>query len=109
MAYRPVGREASPAQGVHRYERHRPEQTLLYQLVEQHYPAFVETGTTVPITLTLIPVGPPRYSTWTLQRIRPDGTLGNVVHIRTAQGDEPALMFGRPDDAEAVIAWLRGH
>ena len=24
------------------YTRHRPEQTLLYQLVEQHYPAFVE-------------------------------------------------------------------
>ena len=23
------------------YERHRPEQTLLYQLVELHYPAFV--------------------------------------------------------------------
>ena len=22
------------------YERHQPEQTLLYQLVEQHYPAF---------------------------------------------------------------------
>jgi ribosomal protein S27E len=24
------------------YERHRPEQTLLYQLVETHYPALVE-------------------------------------------------------------------
>ena len=24
------------------YIRHRPEQTLLYQLVEAHYPAFVE-------------------------------------------------------------------
>ena len=24
------------------YERHRPEQTLLYQLVEKHYPAVVE-------------------------------------------------------------------
>lgn len=22
------------------YERHRPEQTLLYQLIERHYPAF---------------------------------------------------------------------
>ena len=22
------------------YQRHRPEQTLLYQIVEQHYPAF---------------------------------------------------------------------
>jgi hypothetical protein len=25
-----------------RYERHRPEQTLLYQLVAAHYPALVE-------------------------------------------------------------------
>ena len=24
------------------YERHRPEQTLLYKLVEKHYPALVE-------------------------------------------------------------------
>lgn len=24
------------------YARHRPEQTLLYQLVEQYYPAFAE-------------------------------------------------------------------
>ena len=24
------------------YKRHQPEQTLLYQLVQQHYPAFLE-------------------------------------------------------------------
>ena len=24
------------------YDRHRPEQTLLYQLIEKHYPALVE-------------------------------------------------------------------
>ena len=24
------------------YERHRPEQTLLYQLIEKHYPTLVE-------------------------------------------------------------------
>jgi hypothetical protein len=35
-----VGREASPGDGVSRYERHRPEQTLLYQLVEEYYPVF---------------------------------------------------------------------
>ena len=29
------------AQAPARYERHRPEATLLYQLVEQHYPAFL--------------------------------------------------------------------
>jgi len=28
------------AQRLHRYARHRPEATLLYRLVEQHYPAF---------------------------------------------------------------------
>ncbi|HJW80953.1 MAG TPA: hypothetical protein VJ396_01815 [Acidiferrobacterales bacterium] len=42
MLHLPAGREASPGHGVHRYERHRPEQTLLYQLVEQCYPAFVD-------------------------------------------------------------------
>jgi len=41
MAYARAGREASLGEGAHCYERHRPEQTLLYQLVEQHYPAFV--------------------------------------------------------------------
>ena len=34
------GREARPGQGIHRYQRHRPEQALLYQLVERYYPAF---------------------------------------------------------------------
>jgi len=28
--------------GIVRYRHHRPEQTLLYQIVERHYPAFVE-------------------------------------------------------------------
>ena len=37
-----VGREASAvvAHAVS-YARHRPEQTLLYQLVQTHYPAFL--------------------------------------------------------------------
>jgi hypothetical protein len=35
-----VGREASPGEWAPQYERHRPERTLLYQLVEEHYPAF---------------------------------------------------------------------
>jgi ribosomal protein S27E len=34
-----AGMDASVVAPV--YERHRPEKTLLYQLVEQHYPAFV--------------------------------------------------------------------
>jgi len=36
-----AGREAVLGAQAHRYERHCPEQTLLYQLVDEHYPAFV--------------------------------------------------------------------
>ena len=36
-----AGKDAD-AVGARRYERHRPERTLLYQLVEQHYPEFAE-------------------------------------------------------------------
>ena len=32
--------DAPPGAQGH-YERHRPEQTLLYQVIAQHYPAFV--------------------------------------------------------------------
>ena len=32
---------AERAGGAAPYQRHRPEHTLLYQIVEQHYPAFV--------------------------------------------------------------------
>ena len=35
-------RSSEPEARVQRYERHRPGQTLLYRIVEQHYPAFVE-------------------------------------------------------------------
>ena len=42
MAHTPTGKEASLGDGVYRYERHRPETTLLYQLVEEYYPAFSE-------------------------------------------------------------------
>lgn len=34
----PAGRDASA--GAARYTRHRPERTLLYQLVREYYPAF---------------------------------------------------------------------
>jgi hypothetical protein len=40
MLQLPIGREASLCAGSVRYERHRPERTLLYQLVEEYYPAF---------------------------------------------------------------------
>jgi len=36
----PTGREASPGVGAYGYERHRPERTLLYQLIQEYYPAF---------------------------------------------------------------------
>ena len=36
----PAGREASSGVGAPPYVRHRPERTLLYQLVEEYYPAF---------------------------------------------------------------------
>jgi hypothetical protein len=52
MSPLPAGREARPGHGVPRYQRHRPEQTLLYQFVEQYYPAFVDPlaaqGATLP-------------------------------------------------------------
>lgn len=52
MSHLPAGKEASPGHSVHRYERHCPEQTLLYQFVEQYYPAFVDQlaaqGATLP-------------------------------------------------------------
>ena len=34
------GKEARPVGSTVRYERYRPETTLLYQLVEAHYPLF---------------------------------------------------------------------
>jgi hypothetical protein len=40
MLQLPAGREASRGERVPQYERHRPEQTLLYQLIEEYYPAF---------------------------------------------------------------------
>ena len=35
-----AGRDASSDVGVSPYVRHRPERTLLYQLVAEYYPAF---------------------------------------------------------------------
>jgi hypothetical protein len=35
----PAGGEASSGVAAARYERHRPERTLLYQLVQEYYPA----------------------------------------------------------------------
>lgn len=35
-------RNAEGDRWVGRYQRHRPEETLLYRIVEQHYPVFVD-------------------------------------------------------------------
>ena len=41
MAGIPAGTDAGSVSGeAGYYERHRPEQTLLYQIIEQHYPVF---------------------------------------------------------------------
>ena len=40
MLQLPAGREASRGERAPQYESHRPEQTLLYQLIEEYYPAF---------------------------------------------------------------------
>ncbi len=48
----PAGREASTGVGAFVYERHRPERTLLYQLVEEYYPGLkahlLAKGTALP-------------------------------------------------------------
>ncbi len=48
----PAGRDASSGVGVPPYVRHRPERTLLYQLVRDYYPAFkahlAAQGSTLP-------------------------------------------------------------
>ena len=44
MLQLPAGREASRGGRAPRYERHRPEQTLLNQLIEEYYPAFEAQG-----------------------------------------------------------------
>lgn len=47
-----TARTAGTGWGAYRYQRHRPEQTLLYRIVEQHYPTFTahlaEQGTVLP-------------------------------------------------------------
>ncbi len=40
MLQLPTGREASRGERAPRYERHRPERTLLYQLIKEYYPVF---------------------------------------------------------------------
>ncbi|MEA2078746.1 MAG: IS91 family transposase [Pseudomonadota bacterium] len=40
-----AGKDVRPGGGVYRYERHRPETTLLYQLVDEHYSAFADRMT----------------------------------------------------------------
>lgn len=52
MLSTPAARSAGTGFGANYYQRHRPEQTLLYQIIEQHYPAFTKQlalrGTALP-------------------------------------------------------------
>ena len=47
-----AAKSANPAPTAFHYERHRPEQTLLYRIVEQYYPEFsthlAERGIALP-------------------------------------------------------------
>ena len=42
MPHTAAARTATRDRDAGRYQRHRPEQTLLYRIVEQHYPVFAE-------------------------------------------------------------------
>jgi len=42
MPHTATARTATRERDAGRYQRHRPEQTLLYRIVEQHYPVFAE-------------------------------------------------------------------
>lgn len=52
MPHAAAARTATRDRDAGRYQRHRPEQTLLYQIIEQHYPAFTahlaQQGTVLP-------------------------------------------------------------
>ncbi len=52
MSPTPAARLATPGLVACHYQRHRPEQTLLYQIIEEHYPAFTshlaEQGASLP-------------------------------------------------------------
>ena len=54
-----AARMASRDRGACRYQRHRPEQTLLYRIVEEHYLAFAghlaEQGRELPAYMLRIP------------------------------------------------------
>ena len=52
MSHNAAARSAGTGLGAYRYQRHQPEQTLLYQIIEQHYPVFTahlaDQGTVLP-------------------------------------------------------------
>ena len=52
MSLKQAAKGADKESGSFHYQRHQPEQTLLYQIIEQHYPAFTahlaDQGTVLP-------------------------------------------------------------
>ena len=63
-----AGKDASPAGGAVRYARHRPETTLLYQLVDEYYPAFADqmAAQGAPTEVGCIPA---RFRYWNNQMV----------------------------------------
>lgn len=73
-----ANRYVRPGDGAHRYQRHGPEQTLLYQLVEQHYPALVDHLTARDATL-------PKYVAREFDAFLKCGRLEHgFLHVRCA-------------------------
>ncbi len=75
-----AGKDASPVGGAVRYERHRPETTLLYQLVDAHYPVFadrmVAQGTPLPDHVQR------EFEDYLkCGRLEPGGLRANLTHI----------------------------
>ncbi|MDH3468829.1 MAG: hypothetical protein OES26_23530 [Gammaproteobacteria bacterium] len=52
-----AGKDVSPAGGAVRYECHRPETTVLYRLVDEHYPAFADRLFLAGVYVTETPGG----------------------------------------------------
>jgi len=42
MSHTLAAKTADTGLGADHYQRHQPEQTLLYRIIEQHYPDFVD-------------------------------------------------------------------
>lgn len=100
MLEMPAGREASQDGGLVEHERHRPERTLFYQLVEKTYPAFeaqwAAEGKVLPDTVRPCPIIVSNKVAYRLcLRARPE----SHVHILITRNH---LLLGLPTLASTV-------